>query len=226
MENEELNKKILGVWKDYYDELNLKHWPGLYPNFNGKTILFIGLNPSNDNTNHRLKSITDLKNEEKIEENIKKEFESLKNHNYFGKFRDIADRLFNNKFDHLDIFFYRKVKGNDFVKFIEKLEHRKFKEAQINISLNLGLIDKINPKIIFVANKNSSKEIKEIFKANLNLNDEKFFEERGFHLINIRGKRIPIFFSGMISSMRSIDEYSLERLLWHLKKAKDWIENL
>ena len=224
MENEELNKKIIGVWKDYYDELNLKHWPELFPKFHGQTILFIGLNPSGDKKNHRLKNSGDLNVEEKINEEIEKNSESLVEHTYFATFRNIAADLFNNKFDHLDLFFYRNKKGIDFLEYIN--EHKSFKEAQLKISLNLKLIDKINPKIIFVANKHSSKEIKERFKANLNLNDEKFFEERGFHLINIRGKRIPIFFSGMISSMRSIDEYSLERLLWHLKKAKDWIENL
>ena len=46
MENEELNKKILEIWR--HSKERQDYWPVLYPDFKESEILFIGLNPSGD----------------------------------------------------------------------------------------------------------------------------------------------------------------------------------
>jgi hypothetical protein len=46
-----------------------------------------------------------------------------------------------------------------------------------------------------------------------------WYEERGFHWLTKSGKRIPVFFLSMLSGQRSLDRWSYERLIWHIKQA-------
>ncbi len=214
MENKEINEKILEIWRNTSENIRGENWPVLYPNFTMQTILFIGLNPG-ERKAPKIDNFDDLENKEKIEKIINFEKTSWKDDKkYFGTFQEICRGICGHEeFNHLDLYFYRKGNSNKFMEENVLAEPDFFKE-QLKISLDT--IPKIKPRIIFVANSKSSKIIKE--ELNDKISDLKF-EEEGFHRININGKLVPIFFSGMISSQRKIDDHSLKRLIWHLKKA-------
>ena len=116
-------------------------------------------------------------------------------------------------FDHFDLYFFRMRSSKKYFKLLEENKESKFFEKQLNLSLNT-ITNTINPKIIFVANKEAS----DIFLSHFNKNI-KFDEKEGFHILTLSNKRIPVFFSGMISSARSVDNYTLERIVWHIRQA-------
>lgn len=221
MENEELNKKILEIWRDHTKERG-NYWPVLYPEFTESKILFIGLNPSGDSEQKfELKDVSYLENEEKISSQIELEKKAKETYTkYFKPFQKISESIYGEgnelKFNHLDLFFYRGRSSNDFMSLLEKGELKEFFEKQLEISLEA--IKKRDPEIIFVANKNASDILKQKWN---DLIDESKFNKEGFDRIIINNKPVPIFFSGMISSARMIDDHSLKRLIWHIKKALD-----
>lgn len=207
------NTKILKLWDDTSEDIKSKQWPVLFPPFEGGTILFIGLNPSGEKkAKYNLNEQKDLRDPQKIKEMIKLEEESIKTYPYFRPFRKIVKELGLNNFDHLDLYFYRKYKGAEFKDLIDEQKSKEFAEKQL--SLSLKFLKSINPRIVFVANCHASYIINNEFEI-----DKTKFETNGFDFISLGNSKIPIFFSGMISSARSIDSYSLRRLNWHLRKA-------
>lgn len=240
MENEEANKQIIKLWRDNFEEISKIYpdrnprWPVLSPDFKKDTILFIGINPSGDtdsksNKEFLIKDFENLENKDKIEEIIRIEKKNIWEKGYgkyFAPFEKISKELFGKEdnFNHLDLYFLRLRSSKNFINLLEEDVKRKekFFEPQLNISINL-ILNNIKPKIIFVANKNASEKIKEKFNIGESKQD-KFFQEHGFYEIEINGKKVPLFLSGMISSARSIDDYSLERVIWHIKRAIEWVD--
>lgn len=43
--------------------------------------------------------------------------------------------------------------------------------------------------------------------------------ESGYHNLVLGSLKIPLFFSGMLTGQRALDNGSFERLKWHIKKA-------
>ena len=217
MENQYINQKIIELWKDYPEEIRGTNWPVLWPEFKKDTILFVGLNPSLTKK-IPLYSNKDLENEEKILEIIEKERKSMDKYHYFDPFKKIAKNIGfeENNFDHIDLFFYRETSSKRFMSFLNNPKNKEFKEDQLKISLDA--ISKTQPRVILVANKNASDIITNRFS---DLIDDSNYLLNGFERIKINNKEIPIFFSGMISSARRIDDFSLKRLIWHLKKARE-----
>lgn len=73
----------------------------------------------------------------------------------------------------------------------------------------------INPKIIVVANALVSKIMQSYFKDYLST----FHEDMGFHTIKINDRNVPIFFSGMLTGQRALDNHTYKRLKWHIGKS-------
>ena len=46
-------------------------------------------------------------------------------------------------------------------------------------------------------------------------------DENGHYFTNIGREKIPTFLSGMLTGQRALDNYSLERLGWHIKQVID-----
>ena len=227
MENQKLNKEILQIWKDKFEEIkkisgDKFNWPLLIPNFIDSPILFLGINPSGDSKEKfRIDKKEDLDNEKKINSFIEEEELNIRKggyRKYFKEFEKISEKVLGKKqkFNHLDLYFYRGRKSKDFMNLIKK--NTSIFENQLNLSIN-AIKNSINPKVIFVANKNAS----DIIIKKLEIKKE-VFDKEGFYIIEMGKRKIPIFFSGMISSARSIDNYTLERLVWHIKKAIKWYD--
>ena len=227
MENSETNQEIINIWKRNFEKVKEYSggkcfWPVLSPNFVKNTILFLGINPSGEKDEELI--INDnliLKDHDKINLQIKLEEYNIKRggyKKYFKEFEKISEIIFRRKdnFDHFDIYFFRLRDSKKFMDILKKDKDTPFFKDQLKHSINT-IKNIISPKIIFVANKNASK----IIEKELDLS---WLDDKGFYVAHIKNRKVPVFLSGMISSTRSIDDYTLKRLCWHIKRAIKWYD--
>ena len=114
---------------------------------------------------------------------------------------------------HIDVFLYKQTSQNDFLsRIIHKGKLNEFGEAQLAIFDEVLKI--IEPKVVVVANAFASSIVRTHFKDALT-----FDEKRGFHVLSLGNRKIPIFFSSMITGQRALDTGSYERLKWHVRQA-------
>lgn len=230
MENKRINEKILNVWKNYPEESGEYH-PILYPIFKKGGILFIGLNPSSsEKTFKKVFKGTKVNMEEKLNRDSKdicfligegKKVYKEDTCDYFNKFRDISKKS-GSDFQHIDLFFFRLTKQKEAKEKIE-IECKKkgdtfnfndFGEKQLEIANEM--ISEISPEVIVVGNALASAIINnyDLFKIN-----DKTFEKEGYDILEIKNKKIPIIFSSMLTGQRALDNHSLRRLIWQIKRV-------
>jgi hypothetical protein len=233
MENKDINFKILSIW-DKFKENRGSKYPLLYPKFIKNTILFVGCNPSSSlQRNKKIKTFLNINNLDYLNfsENNDYNISLIINHErvakqeciYFNKFKYISKKIFNNDFswDHIDLFYYRETSQNKFKKIVgykvkkdKCITFNSFGESQLELFLQL--IKEINPRVIIVANAFVSEVISNRFKQYI-LRDN--FEENGYDYFIINSKKIPLFFTSMLTGQRALDNASLRRLIWHIKKT-------
>ena len=201
-------------------------------------ILFLGMNPSYPDgdksyiTTYKLRDIKDvslgLHENESIDkkywkpivdaavritrENIEMQLKQMLQENSGRKKEDIEREL---KFCHHDLFFVRETNQNkvlalkancgDF--FAEQWEYSK------------GIIEKATPKIIIVINGGAGNLIrKELgtdffgFKPGASWN-----EECGVDIVKIGERKVPIIFTGMLSSTGRINKGTETTLFWNIR---------
>lgn len=164
------------------------------------SLLFIGINPSLENKNN-----PSPKRFFYIPEN------DLKIHKYFKKFPLIAKET-KQKWSHLDLLYLRETKQENIKAICENVLTFPFIKKQLEISKEI--IEGCKPKIIVVCNAYARDLFNKpyFFKT--------FFDENlGTYRItdNTHLNDTPVFFSGMITGQRSLDNGSLERLIWHIR---------
>ena len=218
----------------------LKRWPLLYPPFSKEKgigpggIVFVGFNPSFNIENEETKKDIEkfpFGNEEKIKK-LKKEIIKFERNSwqeykkYFKPIKDlvkgineICDKKF--YFYHVDLLFMRgspqKILADLFgIKDGKPKHYMEFFNRQV--ALSLKFIEKLEPKLIVVINALTSHTIKARF--NLPSLSREVIEngKTWFYEIPLgkEEKKYPIIFSGMISGQRAVDNYSKERLRWHM----------
>ncbi len=231
MENEEINNKILGLWEKYPKESG-EHSPLLYPEFKRNAILVIGLNPSlskkafniifKDTEYRGAFTFEEFFKKENIDEYkdiyIKEGKWAKEKYSYYKKIRESWK-----EFEHIDLFVYRITNQNYFKKNCLKCG-KELKEDFVigdfwleQLKISLEAIKMINPKIIIVANAFASDIInkyKELFK----LNNTDNFELKGYDVLKIGERDMPILFSSMLTQQRALDNHSFRRLVWQVKK--------
>lgn len=228
-------QSIIDIWTKYASlpELNAecceyRKIPVVPTQIKQDCLLFIGINPSHGNG-----GVPADKREAGVD------FYTLNTQSdnpipYFKKFIEIA-KYCNTDWDHLDLLFIRETNQ----KIIEKLTYDRsddrpnglnFIQEQLNISFEI--LEKAQPKVIVASNayvseffgKKKSKHavFDKIWRA-YDFDFEKDFDsELGTYTIPLNGRKVPIFFSGMLSGQRALDLGSLERLMWQLK----WVGKL
>ncbi|MCK9449758.1 MAG: hypothetical protein M0Q41_12385 [Bacteroidales bacterium] len=244
---DELNNIILNLWIQNHNNLNLGIrfegndiqvpllWPSCY--FNppeNVQILFIGLNPSdsfpgaagliNNNLqnplfhnviNQDFQAALSYNHQQYTSQNIADLEEiAFHNHNYFNKFKRLGNFILNGdeenndnqSYYHLDLYQFRLQNSNKFM--LIKTNNTEFFDSQIDNSINL--IRQIQPQLIFVANKNASDLISDILNLDWSI-------DKGCHELIGEDWNCNVFLSGMITQTRAIDDYSFQRLKWHMK---------
>lgn len=229
MQNSKINNKIIKLWNKHFANNSEVYAPLFYDKFKKDSILFVGMNPSF--SANGFKSI--LKNTEyssinpslffkwnKISSDLNLINDCIKIENYaqtkyslyFGRPIEISKKL-GIDWQHIDLFLYKETSQKDFVKRI--LNGKNLNQFALDqISLFEEIIIEINPKCIVVTNAFASELLREHIK-----NDLLWDNKKGFHWFARDGKKIPMFFSSMLSGQRSLDRWSYERLVWHIGQA-------
>ena len=243
---EEINKDVLELWEEYHEKDGFQERtelvPLLYPPIRKECLLFIGINPAynerymnNQGVNFSFSNYLEADEEER--ENLRNEIIVAEGsarepggYGYFGIFPTITEAATQGwRWEHIDLFFERKSSQrfvrDDYI-ILRETENNIFDQqyvvefrndddfAKRQLELSLSLIEKVRPKIIVVANALASKII--IAKGNICTDS---FDEYGYDKIKINKKKIPIFFSGMLSGQHTVDNGSRRRLAWQIKQA-------
>jgi hypothetical protein len=173
-------------------------------------ILFIGLNPSFDETKQY------------------EEWYSLTQDEggYFAKFRAVGGDKY--KWTHLDLLAVRETKQQN----VEALESTNIQFLWDNLQLSKDILEASKPKTIVVVNtlarKYLGKDKVEISKKNeieeynvwLGYDFGEIDEDGTYRIQNSsKLKNVPVFFSGMLTGQRALDNGSYERLQWHVHKV-------
>lgn len=229
MRNEEVNSKIVALWNKYFKDDKDVYAPLFYDEFKKGGLLFVGMNPSFSargfktilqNTEYKdMDPVTFFKwsnisaNPALIDDCIKVENYAYANYSlYFGRPIEIAKKV-GLDWQHIDLFLYKETAQNSFMaRITDKGKLNEF--ALDQITLFEEVLAKIEPRCVVVTNAFGSDLLRKHIK-----NDLAWDEERGFHWFTKSGKKIPMFFSSMLSGQRALDRWSYERLVWHIGQA-------
>lgn len=168
-------------------------------------VLFVGINPSYDET-RKGADTSIVRRSDAVGVSDGYNYEP-----YFGKPKQLCERLGVGGFSHVDMFSIRcrqqfrmrnMVCDSSFKTFIEK-----------QLGLFRMVVDGSLPKCIIVINAMASG----LIKGGLALGKLQYDEDLGVDLYEANGKRIPVFYSGMLSGAHALDNGSYERLLWHIR---------
>ncbi len=236
----DINEKILNLWKEFSEKQQLptKLFPLLYNKFKYNQLLFIGLNPSfkaevmkslgieseiltdEDDVEAVYRwnnSPTDLS---KIEMIINLDSYAILHHDYYKVLHKIAANLKPQlEMQAIDLLDIRQTKQKEIEKNIKISEDRiisidPFFQRQIEISFEL--IQKIKPRIIVVVNAFASRIINALWQSSIS----DFSHQTGYQYFKLSlEKKIPIFFSGMLTGQRALDVGSRKRFVWHIQQS-------
>jgi hypothetical protein len=126
---------------------------------------------------------------------------------YFKHFRDLSSEL-RASWSHLDMYQHRHTKQHKLKDVISKRPN--WAEAQLQCFEQA--LAAHSPRIIVVANAEASNRFIDRFGSD-------FDDRLGFHHTRLNGRKVPTFFSGMLTGQRALDTYNRERLIWHIKRA-------
>lgn len=221
---QKINKELEKLWEGRPVGETNGLLPLFYTKLKTQKILFVGLNPSF--SERGFKTILGMKEYEGLDINkfyaypnsghfqrdksVAIEKLAIERHPYFKKFRAISEEV-GVGWEHVDLFFIRETKQKSMAsRVFEKGETlNEFGKKQIDLSKHL--IEMSKPRLIVVANALASRIFKEQFSP-------KFDEEKGCHYVELNGVNIPVFLCSMLTGQRAMDNFSYDRLKWHIKK--------
>jgi hypothetical protein len=212
----------LNAWPEAIPRL----WPLQYQIMEPGKLLFVGLNPSHNQRDSQLLSIQvgqgiDPLSDEHANIILRRDEESMglhggKLHPYFRQFTRFDPT---GKWNHIDLFAIRHTNQSEVVAALQLNEEVGLSSLFVReqIELTLSLTAELRPPAVVVVNAFGSSIVKRYLQkqnSNFALDDE-----TGFYWSTINGRRVPFFFSGMLTGQRAIDNHSLERLIWHVRRA-------
>jgi len=229
MKNKRINNKIIKLWNKYFEGDKQVYGPLFYDSFKKDTLLLVGVNPSSSakgfktivkdteysklNPEEFFKWDKLSKNFNLIDDCINIENYAYKKYtSYFAKPAKIAESV-GLDWQHVDLFLYKETNQSNFMKrILEKGELNQFGLDQLSIFRDV--LTTIVPRAIVITNAFGSEIVRKHFADDL-----VWDEERGHHWFSGGDKKVPIFFSSMLSGQRALDRWSHERLKWHIDQA-------
>lgn len=229
MKNKRINNKIIKIWNKYFEGDKEVYAPLFYDTFAKNSVLFIGMNPSfsasgfktifkdspysNVDPKKFFKWSNVSTQSEHIDQCIEMDKHAYTNYSlYFSRPIEIAEKV-GLPWDHIDLFLYRETSQTNFMKRIH--EGKQLNQFALDqLAIFKETMHSINPKCVVVSNAFGSQILRDYLKEDL-IWDEK----KGFHWYIGNGDKVPMFFTSMLSGQRSLDRWSYERLVWHVKQA-------
>ena len=192
---EETYSKLGHRWKDYaqrkYDIIDKVQKDGL---------LLVGINPSFD---------------ESFKGSCEGEVRDSENggyqHPYFTKPKKLNEEIGISSFSHVDMFSLRSRPQHVVQDIVNDPDSQGFVEEQLK--LFRMIVDGASPRAIVVINALAS----HLIRTGRVLGALDYDEELGVAIYKIGEKRVPVFYSGMLSGAHAIDNGSFDRLVWHIK---------
>lgn len=229
MRNSEINQKIIALWNKHFAGNIDVYAPIFYDELHKDRLLFVGMNPSfsargfrtilKDTEYADIDPVSFFKwhnissNPNSIDDCINIENYAYQNYSqYFGRPIEIAKKV-GLEWQHIDLFLYKETSQTDFMNRVRsKGVLNEFGMDQIKLFEDI--LVQTEPRCVVVTNATSSEILREYIKDDL-----MWDEERGFHWFTRGRRKIPIFFTSMLSGQRALDRWSYERLVWHIGQA-------
>ncbi|MGN6367247.1 MAG: hypothetical protein ACTHN5_03205 [Phycisphaerae bacterium] len=208
-----------------------KLWPLQYVEMEPGRIVFVGINPSHKECNTAKLRIgrdfeCELNSTERLAEVLEYERAVLgltgkTLHPYFKEFSKFSP---DGTWNHLDILAVRCTNQST-VRHALQLEPEKpaaneFVREQLDVFQSL--LSEIAPAAVVVVNALASSLFIRQFGITAGpsaSNGGPLDEEAGHNWGTFGGRRVPLFFSGMLTGQRALDGHSRERLIWHVRRA-------
>lgn len=131
-------------------------------------------------------------------------------HSYFVKPKKLNEDIGIGRFSHVDMFSVRTRHQYVVQAIVNDPDSQEFVEEQ------LGLFRKIvngaSPRAIVVVNALAS----HLIRTGRALGPLDYDENLGVDMYKIGEKRVPVFYSGMLSGAHAVDNGSFDRLIWHV----------
>lgn len=229
MKNKKINNKIFKLWEKHFPNDKNIYAPLFYDSFNKNSLLFVGMNPSfsargfksifKDSEYEKVNPVKFFKwsnvskKDEFVDRCIAMDKYAYTNYLlYFGRPIEMAKEL-NMPWDHIDLFLYRETYQTSFMKRIH--DKGKLNEFALDqLAVFKETLHTVNPKCIVVSNAFGSQLVRDYLKEDL-----VWDKKKGFHWYTGMKKKVPVFFTSMLSGQRALDRWSYERLVWHIKQA-------
>ncbi len=238
-EHEAVNSRILELWTHHVIPRKGVRIPLLYSPFIKNTLLVVELNPSFDHD--AVRQIFDRQNWGNSNINrlyrwtgwnspgfewAEKEHRlgPRKYRNYFGRLNEVLDRLKINpkQIYYLALYPYRSAENED-VEALFSQGGRYYAMKQPLMEIAAAVVRKTEPKIILVADGRASATFINELGRDLGLepDSESPSPETGYHTVTVNGRKVPVFFSGMITEQGGVDKFFRDRLVFLMKQALD-----
>lgn len=228
MQLADLNQELEAIWNAHRSESGSLA-PLYFSKKNRSSLLCIGMNPSHDFEWFRIKFGWNKSRVQQIfswsgnncENRALQECAdrgALQNHQYFARPKKLATFV-GLELAHVDLFPVRKTQQKVVRKLVYaagKKENAVFTEfAKKCIALLRKALQYYRPIAIVVINAEAGDVLRRSWTQEISAFDSR----AGHHWLQIENEKIPLFFSGMLSGQRALDNGSFERLKWHVRRA-------
>lgn len=215
-----LFQQVLDIWEEFGPK-NPRYVPLVPLPPKPECLLFVGLNPSfRPSVIPGLLGDPSIKPEEyfawrirdsfKVAIDVKLHEAAKEGYAYFGRFRKLSTML-GLAWDHIDLFFWRETSQKNAMGllFVANAPDRLTEFGRRQIELSTKLIINSPPRCVVVANALASRIYEKYVKL-------EFSPLKGCHIQRIDGREVPVFLSSMLTGQHPLDNYSFQRLAWHI----------
>ena len=132
-------------------------------------------------------------------------------HRYFTKPQMLNDAIGISRLSHVDMFSVRTRHQYVVQGIVNDPDAQEFVEEQLRLFRTI--VDGASPRAIVVINALAS----DLIRKGRALGALDYDEELGVAMYKIGEKRVPVFYSGMLSGAHAVDNGSFDRLIWHIQ---------
>ena len=191
----ETYSKLGSQWKEYaqrgYDIIDKLQKEGL---------LLVGINPSFDESF-----------EGPCESVVRDSEGDGYQHPYFTKPKKLNEEIGISSFSHVDMFSLRSRPQHVVQDIVNDPTSQGFVDEQLKLFRKI--VDGASPRAIVVVNALAS----HLIRTRRALDALDYDDILGVDMYKIGDKRVPVFYSGMLSGAHAVDNGSFDRLIWHIK---------